>query len=84
MFTVAVRAADPGETGARIAAVDVALDDLPDHRPEMAVLLLKAALVDRQEPVEVMEQDPVEDRALRMARTVDSRHIGRADSRSVP
>jgi len=31
-----------------------------------------------------MEQHPIEDRALRMARTVDSRHIGKADSRSVP
>jgi len=36
-----------------------------------------------QEPVEVMEQDPIEDRALRMARTVDSRHIGGAVSRSM-
>jgi len=84
MFTVAVRAADPGETGARIAAVEIALDDLLDHRPEMTVLLLKAALVGCQEPVEVMEQHPVEDHALRMARAVDSRHTGRADSRSVP
>jgi hypothetical protein len=31
-----------------------------------------------------MEQHPIEDRALRMARAVDSRHIGKADSRSVP
>jgi hypothetical protein len=31
-----------------------------------------------------MEQHPVEDRALRMTRTIDSRHIGKADSRSVP
>jgi len=84
MFTAAVRAADPGEAGARVAAVEVALDDLLDHRPEMTVLLLEAALVGCQEPIEVMEQDPIEDRALRMARTIDSRHIGRADSKSVP
>jgi transposase InsO family protein len=31
-----------------------------------------------------MEQHPIEDRARRMASTVDSRHIGKADSRSVP
>jgi hypothetical protein len=39
MFTVAVRAADPGEARARIAAVEIALDDLPDDRPEMAALI---------------------------------------------
>jgi hypothetical protein len=31
-----------------------------------------------------MEEHPVEDRAFRMARAIDSRHIGKADSRSVP
>jgi hypothetical protein len=46
MFTVAVRTADSGKARARIAAVEVALDDFPDDRPEMTVLLLKAALVD--------------------------------------
>ena len=83
-FTVAVRATDPGEAGTGVSAVEITLDDLLDDGPEMTVLLLEAALVLCQEPVEVMEQDPIEDRALRMARTVDSRHIGRADSRSVP
>jgi hypothetical protein len=34
MFTTTVRAADLGEAGARIAAVEIALDDLPDDRPE--------------------------------------------------
>lgn len=29
-----------------------------------------------------MKQDTIEDHALRMARAVDSRHIGRADSKS--
>jgi len=84
MFTVAVRAADPGEAGARIAAVEIALDDILDDRPEMAVLLLKTAFVDRLEPVEVMEQHPIEDRPLWMLRAIDSRHIGKADSRGVP
>jgi hypothetical protein len=31
-----------------------------------------------------MEQHPVEGRALRMARAIDSRHIGKADSRNMP
>ena len=84
MFTMAVRAADPGEAGVRIAAVEIALDDLLDDRPEMTICLLKVALVGRQESVEIMEQHPIEDCALRMARKVDSRHIGKADSRSVP
>jgi hypothetical protein len=84
MFTVAVRTADPGEAGARIGAVEVALNDFPDDRPEMTVLLLKAALVDCKESIEVMEHHPIEDRALRMARTIDSRHIGKACSNNVP
>lgn len=84
MFTVAVRTADPGEAGARIAAVEIALDDLLDDRPEMTVLLLEAVLIGCQEPVEVMEQDPAEDRALRLARTICSRHIEKADSRNMP
>jgi hypothetical protein len=69
---VAVRAADPGEARARVAAIEIALYGLLDDRPEMTVLLLKTAIVDRQEPVEVMEQDPIEDLTLRMARTIDS------------
>jgi hypothetical protein len=56
MFTVTVRTADPGEAGARIATVEIALDDLLDDRPEMTVLLLKAGLVGCQEPVEAMER----------------------------
>jgi len=79
-----VRAADPGEPRAGVAAVEVALDDLLHDRPEIPVLLLEAALVFGQEPVEVMEQRPVEGRALRMAWAIDSRHIGKAYSKSVP
>lgn len=80
---MAVRTADPGEAGARIAAVEIALDDFLEDRPEMSARLLKTALVGCQEAVEATEQHPIEDRALGMARTVDSRHIGKADSRSV-
>ena len=45
VFRMAVRAADPGEARARVAAVEVALDDLLDDRPEIPVLLLETALV---------------------------------------
>jgi len=49
---------------------------LLDDRPEKAVVPLETGLILDQEPVEIMEQHPVESRALRMARTIDSRHIG--------
>jgi len=51
---MAVRTADAGEPAARIAAVEAALDHLLDDRPEKTVLLLEAALICFQEPIEVM------------------------------
>jgi hypothetical protein len=50
----------------------------------MPVLPLEAPLIGCEEPVEVMEKHSVEDHAFRMARTIDSRHIGNADSKNVP
>jgi hypothetical protein len=41
----AVLAADPGEAGARIAEIEVTLDDLLDDRPEMTILLLEEPFV---------------------------------------
>jgi hypothetical protein len=81
---MAARTADEGEATARIAAVEVALDHLLDNGPEEAVLLLEAALVLRQEPVEVMKKHPVEDGPLRMPGTIHSRHSGRMASRNGP
>lgn len=37
-----------------------------------------------QEPVERMEEHPAENRAFRMARAVDSRHIRESRSRNAP
>jgi hypothetical protein len=54
------------------------------NRPEIPILLLEPALVLPQEALKIMEQNPAEDRALRMARAIDSRHIGNADSKNVP
>jgi len=62
----AVRTPDAGESAARVAAVQIPLDDLLDDRPEIPLLPLEPALIFGQEPVEMMEQHPVEDRALRM------------------
>jgi hypothetical protein len=45
---------------------------------------LEAALIFGQEAFGMMEDHPVQDRALRMARTIDSRHIGGTDSKIVP
>jgi hypothetical protein len=81
---MAVGTADAGEPAARIAAVEVALDDLLNDGPEEAVLSLKAALVLHQEPVEVMEEHGVEDGALGMTGTIGSGHGGRMVSRNRP
>ena len=64
--------ADAGKSTARVAAVDVALDHLLDDRPEETVLLLKMALILRQESVEVMKYHPVECSPFRMSRAIDS------------
>jgi hypothetical protein len=50
-----VRAADPGESALRIAAVEIALDDLLDDRPEKTVLSLETLLIFGEESVEMME-----------------------------
>jgi len=75
---------DSGKPAARVAAVQVALDDFLNDRPEEAVLLLEAALVFSQEALQMMEDHPVEDRALRMPGTIDSRQGGRNVPRNGP
>ena len=83
-FRVAVRTADAGKAAARVAAVEVALHDFLDNRPEEAVLLLKTALVFRQKPIEVMKEHPIQDGALGMSRAIESGHIERMASRNGP
>jgi len=58
--------ADAGKAAARVATVQIALDDLFDDRTEETVLLLEAAFILRKEVLEIMEQHPIENRALRM------------------
>lgn len=72
VFFPTVGTADAGEAAARVPAVQVALLDFLDNRPEEAVLSLEAVLIFSQEPVEVMEQYPINDSALGMTRTIDS------------
>ena len=69
-------AAGSGEPAARVAAVEVALHELLDDRPEKPVLPLETTLILRQEPVEMMEEYPVENGPLRMSGTIDSRYAG--------
>ena len=79
-----MRLPNQGEAAARIAAVDKLLDDVLDDRREIAIGPLKALLVFRHEPLEMMEQQPVENRAFWMTRTVDSRHGGRDNAGNGP
>ena len=76
--------ANQGESAPRISAVEILLDDLLDHRPEEPVLQFKAAIVLRQEALKMMGKHPVENRPLRMPRTIDSRHGGINVSRIGP
>ena len=82
VFCEAVRATDAGKAAARIAAIEIALHDLLDDRPEKTVLPLEMGLILSREPVEMMRQHPVEDGPLRMLRTIDSRHSKRIASRN--
>lgn len=65
---------DAGKPAARIAAVEVALDDFLDDGTEEAILPLETALIFGQELLKVMEQYPVEHGAFRMTGTIDSGH----------
>jgi hypothetical protein len=84
VFRPAARTADPRKSAARIAAIEIALDDLLDDGAQIAVGLLETLLVLRQEALKMMEQHPVENGPLRTARTIDARHIGNKESRNAP
>jgi hypothetical protein len=55
VFRMAVRTADAGEPAARVAAVQIALDDFFDDGAEETAFLLEAILIFCQEPVEIMK-----------------------------
>jgi hypothetical protein len=59
-------------------------DDVLNDRPEITVLPLETALILRNEALKMVEQDPVEDGSLRSARTIDSRYIGKDETRIGP
>lgn len=78
MLRTTVRTTDAGEPAVRVAAIEIALDHLLDDGSEVAVLLLEAALVFGQKAVEIMEQHPIKNSLLRMARTINSGHNRRS------
>jgi len=53
-------------------------------KSEKTVLPLETGLILSQEPVEMMEEYPVEDGPLRMSGTIESRHSRRKASRNGP
>ena len=57
---------------------------LLDDWPEEPVLLLEAALILREESIEVMKEHLVENRALWMSGAVDSCHGKQRNSRNEP
>lgn len=66
--------ADAGKPAARVAAVQIALDDFFDDGPEGAVLLLEARRILGQEAVEVMKDHPVEDGPLGITGAINPCH----------
>jgi len=84
LFRPAAWAADPGESTAGVAAIEVLFDHLFNDRTEEAVFTLKTRLVVRDKPLEMMEEHPVENGLLWMPRTVDSKHVGSEVSRNAP
>lgn len=56
VFRGSVGTADAGKSAAWVAAVQIALDDLFDGRPEITVLPLEPALVLGQKLVKIMKE----------------------------
>ena len=84
LLHAAVRTADLGEPAAGIAAVKKLLDDALEDRSEIAICLLETFLIFRDEALKIIEKHPIENRALRMTRTIDARHIQDKRSRNGP
>jgi hypothetical protein len=58
-----------------VTGVEVAVDEVKDDRLEIPVFPLGAPLVFDKEPHEITEQHAVENRVIRMARKINSRHM---------
>jgi hypothetical protein len=79
-----VRTPDTGKPAHRIAAVEILLHNILDHRTQEAVLPLKPALVFSEKLRKVMKKHPIEDGALRMSKTINPCHGRSHTSRNGP
>jgi hypothetical protein len=75
-FLPTVVTADAGEPVARVAAFQIALDEFRNNGLKESILLLEEAFILSQESVKMMEENAVEDGALRMPGTINSWHHG--------
>ena len=69
---------DAGKSTHRIAAVEILLDNILDHRTKIPVLLLEPMLIFSKEPLKIIKEHPVKHRVFRMTLAVDPCH-GRED-----
>jgi len=70
-----VRAPDAGKATHRIAAVQILLDHILDHRTEIPVLLLEPILIFSKKTLEIIKEYPVKNRVFRMALAVDEKSL---------
>ncbi len=75
----AVGTPDAGKATHGIAAVEILLDHLLDHRAEVPVLSLETILIFPEEPLEIIKEHAVKHRVFRMTLAIDPCH-GRGDN----
>jgi len=75
---------DAGKPAHRIAAVQVLLAHLLDHRTGIAIHLLETGLIFTKKPLEIIKEHPVKHRVFRMTLAVDPCHGREDDSRNRP
>ena len=71
---------DADKAAHRVAAVQILLDHILDHRAEVSVLLLKTGLVFSKEQLEIVKKHPVKHRVFRMTLAVYPCHSREDDS----
>jgi hypothetical protein len=76
----AVGTPDTGKSAHRIAAVQVLLDHILDHRTEVPVLFFETGLIFTKEPLEIVKKHPAKHRVFWMTLAVDPCHSREDDS----
>jgi len=75
---------DAGKAAHRIAAVEILLDHILDHRTKITILLLEPVLIFLKKPLEIIKKHPVKYRVFRMTLAVNPCHGSRNDSKNGP